>query len=106
MPRIERDVTVVTMSLFYLVVASHRNGFQFHVLLEQVITRVSQMPTMRMVRRPPNYCPRCGGAFRLKAKVSRVSQKSETRYLQCFDCKQIIVCNYKTQRPGLAEQVA
>ena len=64
------------------------------------------MPIIRMVRRPPNYCPQCGGSFRLKAKVPRVARRSEVRYLQCFDCKQIVVCNYKTQRVGLAEQVA
>ncbi|MGC2009967.1 MAG: hypothetical protein WA693_02800, partial [Pseudolabrys sp.] len=51
-------------------------------------------------------CPLCGGSFHLKAKVRRVSQRSQVRYLQCFDCKQIVVCNYKTQRAGLAEQVA
>jgi hypothetical protein len=67
---------------------------------------VAQMPIIRMVRRPPNYSPQCGGSFRLKAKVPRVSQRSEAHYLQCFDCKQIAVCNYKTQRAGLAEQVA
>jgi hypothetical protein len=64
------------------------------------------MPIIRMVRRPPNYCPQCGGSFRLKAKVPRANQRSETRYLQCFDCKQIVVCNHKTQRAGLAEKVA
>jgi len=64
------------------------------------------MPIGRMVRRAPNYCPKCGGSFRVKAKVPRLSQKSEVRYLQCFDCKQIIVCNYKIQRRGSSEQAA
>jgi hypothetical protein len=64
------------------------------------------MSIIRMVRRPPNYCPQCGGSFRVKAKVPRLSQKSEVRYLQCFDCKQIIVCNYKIQHRGSSEQVA
>jgi hypothetical protein len=64
------------------------------------------MPIIKIVRRPPNYCPQCAGSFRLKAKLPRISQRSEARYLQCFDCKQIVVCNYKTQRVGFAEQVA
>jgi len=59
-----------------------------------------------MVRRAPNYCPQCGGSFRLKAKVPRISQKSEVRYLQCSDCRQIVVCNFKNQRAGLADQAA
>ena len=64
------------------------------------------MPIVRLVRRAPNYCPQCGGSFRVKAKVPRLNQKSEVRYLQCFDCKQIIACNYKIQPRGSSQQVA
>ena len=64
------------------------------------------MPIVRTVRRAPNYCPQCGGSFRLKAKVLRLSQKFEVRYLQCLDCKQILVCNHKIQHDDLSEQVA
>jgi hypothetical protein len=64
------------------------------------------MPIVRMVRRPPKYCPQCGGSFRVKAKVPRVNRRSEAHYLQCFDCRQLIVCNYKIQRAGPSEQVA
>lgn len=64
------------------------------------------MAIIRMVRRPPNDCPQCGGSFRLKAKVERLGQRSEVRYLQCVDCKQIVVSNYKTHRVGFAERVA
>jgi hypothetical protein len=64
------------------------------------------MPPIRNVRRAPNYCPQCGGSFGVKAKVPRLSKKSEVHYLQCFDCKQIIVCNYKIEQTGSSEQVA
>jgi len=64
------------------------------------------MSIIRMIRRAPNYCPKCGGSFRLKAKVPRLNQRSEVRYLQCFDCKQIIVSNQKTQRNDLTGHVA
>jgi hypothetical protein len=39
------------------------------------------MPIVRLDRRAPNYCPHCGGSFRVKAKVSRLNQKSEVLYL-------------------------
>jgi hypothetical protein len=38
--------------------------------------------------------------------VERLSQRSEVRYLECIDCKQIVVSNYKTHRAGFAERVA
>lgn len=64
------------------------------------------MPIGRTVRRAPNYCPQCGGTFGLKAAVARLSRRSEIRYLQCRDCKQIIVCNFKIQHDSASERVA
>jgi hypothetical protein len=56
------------------------------------------MQIIRIVRRPPNECPQCGGGFNLKAKVRRLNQRSEAHYLQCNECKQVVVCNHKLQK--------